>query len=124
MREPPGGADLLRVAREVLRGEILPCIPEPLRYETLMILRAMAIAERELRNGEGAELEERDALRAIVGNSAEATLGELTKLLAASIRCGEYDAPGERRASLHSFLLGVLRQRLSETNPRYLSEGD
>jgi hypothetical protein len=124
MREPPGGAELLRVAREALRGDVLPSIPEPLRYETLMILRTMAIAERELRNGEAPQLEERDALRAIVGNAAEATLGELTMLLAASIRRGEYDAPGDRRASVRSFLLGALRHRLTETNPRYILEDD
>lgn len=52
MNNRPDGANLLAIARETFIEQVLPALPERLRYTGLMIANAMAIARREIEAGE------------------------------------------------------------------------
>ncbi len=122
MREPPTGDELLDCAARALRARVLPQLPEALRAEMLMALRAMAIASRQLRAGDAplrvecAELGA--ALQAPCGDVAEAN-----RALAAAIRTGQADPGQPRRAQLLQAVRGVVRRRLAESNPKILRDG-
>lgn len=62
----PEAANILDTARQAFLNEILPKLPAELTYEALMVANAMGAAARELRDQ---------------GQSAEATLTELIKLM-------------------------------------------
>ena len=47
MNDRPDATELLAIARRTLLDELLPRLPEELRYTALMIANAMAIASRE-----------------------------------------------------------------------------
>ena len=67
MNDRPGAAELLDIARRTLLEDILPRLPKELRYGTLMIANAMAIAGRE---------------HATAGADAEAEIESLARLFA------------------------------------------
>ncbi len=104
MKVEPGGAELLRLARERLLQELLPLLPEHERYAARMVANAMAIAAREL-EGEA----KKPSARALREGAR----------LAADIRAGLHDAPAAR-ARLHEALRVATRERLTTSNPRIL----
>lgn len=131
MREQPSGEHLLETARSLLREELLPALPEQRRHAALMIANAMAIAMRQLKNGEAAEHEEAAALERILSikpkHDAEAEhvvardrLLDLNRRLCQAIREGRADA-GPLRALVSVHLLRVARLRVTESNPKYLA---
>ncbi|MDP2227209.1 MAG: DUF6285 domain-containing protein, partial [Moraxellaceae bacterium] len=71
MREQPDGAELLAVARELLRKELLPLLPKDRAYEALMIANAMSIAERQLRAGDAPQHTEQQVLSMLLGEQAD-----------------------------------------------------
>ena len=66
MRGQPTGEQLLETARGLLRDELLPALPADKRHAALMIANAMAIAGRQLKNGEAHDREELAALAALL----------------------------------------------------------
>lgn len=118
----PGGPDLLAFAAKVLRTEILAHVPPEKKLETLMVLRAMAIAERECRAPDPATQTGR-ALSAFYGGGEEGsdpeTAAALSGRLAADIRAGACD-PAERARAVHALLLEDVTARLRIANPGYL----
>src|SRR5262245_53539541 len=95
-RDRPDAAELLAVARAALEAEIIPGLAGETRLSGLMVARAMAIAEREL--------------RAPVAPLPDAPA------LAAAIRAGRHD--GDRE--LHARLLADAAARLAIANPKAL----
>ncbi len=112
MREKPSGADLLDIAREVLRGDILPTLPDRNRYQALMIANAMAIVMRQLEADEGGLADVQASLGNLLG--ADGTPEQLNSTLASRVRSGDADGP-EIWNALHNIALG----KVAESNPKY-----
>jgi len=119
MREQPQGHALLACARQVLRDEILPALPAERKHALLMVMNAMSIAERQLRNGDAPEAQERVRLRGLV-DSGDAGLAEGNRMLARQLRNGAADPGAPRREALLAHLRATTRQRLAESNPKAL----
>ncbi|HLI11397.1 MAG TPA: DUF6285 domain-containing protein [Alphaproteobacteria bacterium] len=126
MRDRPTAADLLDIAREVLQQKILPALPAALRYDGLMIVNALANAQREIERGAaplGAELARLAKLlgEALSAPEADRLTEDLTRLnrrFAAEIRAGRFD--GDAAAAEH--LLTTALDAVRESNPKYLSD--
>lgn len=115
MREHPDGAELLAIARDVLRKELLPLLPKDRQYDALMIANAMCIAERQLSAGETPQLTEQQALAALLDQ--EGDLPALNRTLAAAIRAGRMDGNAEAWRLLWESTL----QRVRESAPKALA---
>jgi hypothetical protein len=92
----PDAAELIAVARETFRQEILPFMKDEQRLTALMILNALAIAERELRNPAPGILDAEPLIHAI--------------------RAGRHDDDRELCAAL----LADARARAAIADPRHL----
>lgn len=114
MRERPAGTELLAIAREVLRRELLPLLPKDRQYDALMIANAMGIAERQLQAGDAPAQAEAEELRRLLGE--EGDLACLNRRLAARIRAGACDHDPVAQDLLWRMTL----QRVRESAPRAL----
>jgi hypothetical protein len=129
MRDHPNGAELLVTAQKTLRERLLPSLPADRKHEALMIANAMSIAARQLDAGEApernelralAELRDRPPAAADDAAALRTALLEANCDLGREIRAGA-SAPGQpRREALYAHLLEVARQRVRESNPKYL----
>lgn len=118
MRERPDGADLLAIAREVLKNELLPLLPKERQVDALMIANALGIAERQLRRGDAAALHEQRALAQLLGR--DGTLPDLNRAFARAIREGAMDHhPGARE-----LLWTTTLARVRESAPKALAARD
>lgn len=134
MRDEPRGEHLLASAEALLRDELLPALPAEKRQAGLMIARALAIAARQLHNGDGPQRQELASLARLLALASEAESAEpdepaalhqrlqrANRQLGQLIRNGGADAGTERRR-IAQHLLWVARQRVAESNPRYLAD--
>ncbi len=129
MRDQPSGAELLAAAQKVMRERILAILPADRKHEALMIANAMSIAARQLEQGEAPERAELQALSGLcelapveAGNpqALRAALVEANRALAHAIRAGAA-VPGQtQRSAILAHLRQVARQRVQESNPKYL----
>ena len=117
----PDARQLLRIAAKVLSEAILEPLDDRLRLEGLMVLRAMAIAERELGQGAETALAAQKALAAYYEGpvrSGDPVQGlSLAKRLAADIRAGRCDTDEQ---AVHRMLNQDVGRRLRLCNPAYL----
>jgi hypothetical protein len=124
-------ARLLELARAVLAEEIGPALPQDTRYGARMVANAMAIAAREMIDGEVTARAERAALAELYeepptppGRADAESLDEaLTRLnwwLVAEIRAGRRDGD----ARVHALLRQAARARLRLANPKALPDDD
>jgi len=130
MRDHPTGDELLATARKLLRETLLPALPPERRHDALMIANAMAIAARQLERGDDPERRELAALATLLGDgyaaSADEGLGLRAALVAANrelarrLREGAGDPGQAQRLALFAHLRSVARQRVAESNPKYL----
>ena len=126
MRDDPDGAELLRHARALLLGEVLPALPEDLRYQARLIAKALAVAAAERTSGPGPLEAEADALAELFGEArtpvareaeaVEETLLRLNWRLAGEIRGAKRD--GE--AQVYAIVRAAMLARLREVNPNLL----
>ncbi|HEX4599048.1 MAG TPA: DUF6285 domain-containing protein [Burkholderiaceae bacterium] len=123
MRDQPTGDDLLRCARKALRDEVLPSLPAEQRHTLLMVMNAMSIAERQLRYGQGPADEELAAMARLLGTKCD-EMATGNRRLCDLIRQGGGDPGQPQRAALLAHLRAVGRQRLLESNPKLLNEGN
>ena len=116
MRDHPQGADLLTEAGRVLRESVLPGLTSEARYSVLMALRAMDIAQGELRADPELEnkLYHRLSQFIVSGDTDKDRYGALSK----RIRDGVFDASEE----LHIFLLAITAFKLKETDASKVGE--
>jgi hypothetical protein len=114
MREHPDGAELLAIAREVLRKELMPLLPKEKAYAALMVMNAMGIAERQLAMGAEPQSQEQAALILLLNQ--EGGLAELNKVFAKKIRTGDFDAS----APAQNLLWSTTLQRVRESAPKAL----
>ncbi|NQU69141.1 MAG: hypothetical protein HQ514_01250 [Rhodospirillales bacterium] len=126
MRDRPNSAELLEIARTRLMEELLPALPAENKYSALMIAAAMAIAMRELENGDTAETEEQFMLGELLGAdvSGDASLLDLNRRFAAGLRAGEFESSKSDQDMVHRLLRHVTLSKLGESNPKYLAKAD
>lgn len=118
MRDLPTGPALKALADDWEARE-LPSLPSEERpLAERMIRRCRAIVRREAECGEAALSPMKEALNALYGaGNAAAQL----KRLATDIRAGRYDPPGPLREQVLGLLWMLTRQKLRESNPRFLT---
>lgn len=112
----PHAHQLLEIARQTLLEQVLPALPGELRYPTLMIANAMAIAARENRLGAVLGLQEQAHLAALIDAPAP-SLQEARRQLARAIRQGHHDNPHSARTLVET-LRQVTLDRLTISNPK------
>lgn len=127
MRTQPDGAELLKAAQRLLRETVIGQVDPEHKHALLMIINAMSIAERQLRAGNKHELQELSALHELLGQDADSADRDLFQsLLAANrelakrIREGAADPGSPLRHGVRLHLLATSRQRVMESNPKYL----
>jgi len=86
MRDAPQGLALLAEARRVLTDKVLPQLSSDTRYQLLMAIRAITLAEREFEASYETEEKLGEMLKQLVG--LQGTMPELTQLLSKRIRNG------------------------------------
>ena len=126
MNDLPHAADLLKTAREAVTAEILPALPEALRYTGLMVANAIAIAEREFAAGDAAGRAEGERLWKLLSQRSEPlatdtltdALARYNRLLAGDIRAGRFD--GKERGALLEHLRRTTEEKLAVSNPKAL----
>jgi hypothetical protein len=126
MNDRPHAPELLRAARDAFIAEILPVLPEALRYTGLMVANALAIVERELAAGDAAARAECERLRTLLagpfeplaGDALPAALARYNQRLADDIRAGGFD--GEARGALLDHLRQTTEEKLAVSNPKVL----
>ena len=115
MQGEPGGAELLRAAREALADEVLPVLTGNHRFTALMIANALGMVERELAAQE--RLRATDRAVASFGRG-DADGGEASlRALCAAIRDGRHDGD----EALHAALLARSVAAVAVTRPGALS---
>ena len=126
MNDKPDAKNLLATARETFAAEILPALPEALRYTGLMIANAIAIAQREIEAGPAPARAEFERLRALLRERSGAPAGEAlyaelagyNRRLAGEIRAGRFD--GGERAAMLEHLRQTTEEKLAVSNPKTL----
>ena len=125
MKNRPGAAQLLSIARQAFAEEISPSLPEGQRYTALMIANAMAIARREIEAGDAPVQVELESLRTLLGipeakpygRELDAAVATANRKLIANIRSGLYDIDC---AALLAHLRKVTEAKLAISNPKLL----
>ncbi|MFD2643645.1 DUF6285 domain-containing protein [Pseudomonas japonica] len=119
----PDARELLSTSRELLLDRLLAALPTDLHYEARMIASAMAIALREIDQGDDcAQLEARELSRLLATHGlAGLTASDARALLAQFIRQGLYDHPNEQQLALLLALDSITRSRLAVSNPKVLA---
>ena len=125
MKNKPGAAQLLAIARQAFAEEISPSLPEGQRYTALMIANAMAIARREIEAGDAPVQVELESLRTLLGipeakpygRELDAAVATANRKLIANIRSGLYDIDC---AALLAHLRKVTEAKLAISNPKLL----
>lgn len=121
MRDKPAGSELLKLARNILRGSLLKHIPEADKYTALMVANAMAIAARQMENGEAFEHEELVRLRELLADDA-VSLEEGYRTLSNEIRSGAIEPGTTRSLAVSQLLRDQAVQKVRESNPGYLQK--
>ncbi len=118
----PGAADLLKMAQQALQESVTGKLQGEAKYAALMAVRAIEIAEAELREGPAAD---RAALKAIQGLYEEPVGDDLAaarKRLAADIRARRF-APGTpREVRLLDALTAATATQLRAVNIKYMAQ--
>jgi hypothetical protein len=126
MNDRPDARNLLETARNALAADILPALPEALRYTGLMIANAMAIAQREIEAGDARLRDEHERLSKLLaeragspaGDALHGALEDYNRRLAREIRAGRFD--GEERAAMLDHLRRTTEEKLAISNPKLL----
>ncbi len=118
MRPNPSLADLLDLARQVLRDDVAGDLSGGARYKALMAANAMAIVGRQITAGDEPAAAARARLVTILGRSG--TLLELEAVLAKTLRDGSL--PADQTGAVHAYLVETTRTKLGESNPRALDK--
>lgn len=116
MRDLPAGSELAALA-EAWAARIGSLPPGEQALVHRMIERCRAIAAREAEYGDGALAPVRAALAGLYGAGDPAS--QFARL-ADDIRAGRFDA-GAKRADVRALLRALTRQKLRESNPRFLA---
>ncbi len=111
MRDNPQGADLLKEARHVLTDVVMPQLSPETKYQLLMAVRAIKLAERQFL----ADTESEARLAGLLAGYQETEASETdpTRSLSNQIRNGNWDASPQ----VFDFLQELTIFKLKETRP-------
>jgi hypothetical protein len=115
MQDRPTAAELLAAVRAFLDDELRPAVDGRLAFHARVAANALAMIERELRDGEGFAAAERDRAAALLGDDGEPAA--LERELARRIRDGSLD---DRFAEVRDHVRATVREKLLIVNPDYL----
>lgn len=126
MKCSPEASGLLAIARETFIAQLLPALPENVRYTALMVANAMAIARRDIETGEASARAELRRLRVLFSeassepdaNQLRGTVADYNRRLVQAIRAGRYDSDN---AALLEHLRRTIEEKLAISNPKALS---
>ena len=117
----PGAADLLKMAEQALQEHVLAKLEGEAKYRALMALRAITIAEAELRGGAEADTAEMKRIQALYEEPLGDDLPAARKRLAADIRARRF-APGTpREVRLLDCLTHTTATQLRAVNIKYMA---
>ena len=119
MKEQPTSAPLLRCAGDLLKPAVLPQVQSNTKRDVLMIMNALAIAQRELAQGDSVDRLERSALSALLGQDVDDVL-QANRELAALIRNGAAGQDAPLSGAIFEHLKWVTLQRVLTSNPKAL----
>jgi hypothetical protein len=114
----PDAPELLAAARATLMNDVLPSVPEHLRYEVRMIASAMGIAAREAAAQSQAKV---DLFSEVLPESmaaGSASPDDARRTIAAAIRAGVFDTPGAQQQKLRAVLAKTVYNALMISNPK------
>ena len=128
MRAGPETATLIDLARETLADEILPRLSGETRYQALMIMSALAIAQREVADAGRSERHAKTAVQMVLTEAlsnaphrlSSPTTDAADKEIVRHIRAGAFDEP-RLWCRLHHALVEANELRLGLTNPALLT---
>lgn len=115
----PGAADLLRMAQQELQDHVLGKLEGEAKYHALMAMRAIAIAEAELKDGAAADAAELKRIQALY----DEPIGDLAaarRRLAADIRARRFEPGTPRDVRLLDTLTATTATRLRAVNIKYM----
>ena len=116
-QDRPSAAELLAAIADFLREEAIPALDrsEPrLGFQMRVAVNALAILEREARQGPEADRREHARLTKLLGR--DGTLEELNRVLAQALRTGQRD---ERDAALMAHLEATIADKIAIANPKW-----
>lgn len=125
MQNRPDGVELLDIARRTLLDALLPALPKEKHYDALMIANAMAIASRELVSRQAQAVPGDAAIDAFLasvpgaGEPHDAQGMADEQVLVQAIR--QRRIPVTEQPRLHQLLLQLTRDKLQQSNPKYLN---
>jgi hypothetical protein len=115
----PGAADLLKMAQQELQDHVLGKLEGEAKYHALMAMRAIAIAEAELKDASDADAAELKRIQALydepIGDLAAARLR-----LATDIRARRFEPGTPREVRLLDALTATTATRLRAVNIKYM----
>jgi glutamate-1-semialdehyde aminotransferase len=118
----PGAADLLKMAQQALQDHVIGKLDGEAKFAALMAVRAVAIAEAELRGGPAADSAALKAIQGLYDEPVGDDLAAARKRLAADIRARRF-APGTpREVRLLDALTGVTATQLRAVNIKYMAQ--
>jgi hypothetical protein len=115
----PGAADLLRMAKQELQDHVLSKLEGEAKYHALMAMRAIAIAEAELKDGPAADAAELKRIQAFY----DEPIGDLAaarRRLAADIRARRFEPGTPREVRLLDALTATTATQLRAVNIKYM----
>lgn len=116
-QDRPTASELLSAIADFLREEATPVLDraEPrLGFQMRVAVNALAILEREVRLGPGADEREHERLTRLLGYGG--SLAELNRELARQLRSGERD---EGDAALMEHLEATIADKIAIANPKW-----
>ena len=125
MQDRPSAPELLDSVAEYLVGELRPEVPADQRFKVLVAANVCAVVAREIRAGDGADLEDLALFGELLGRKLDAPedpheLAEVTRASAAELaqrlRSGELD---DRIDQLAPRLEEHVRRKLEIARPDY-----
>lgn len=111
----PTAADLIQAVRQHLEEKVQPKLQGSDVFYLRIALNALAMVERELREGPGLAAEDRKELLALLGSSD----ADAENLLLEKLKAGELDVSSN---GLLDYLIARTQRRLAVDNPRYRHE--
>src|SRR5882724_2850091 len=122
MLQRPGAADLLKMAQQALQDHVFGKLEGEARFAALMAVRAVAIAEAELRDGAAADRAELRAIQGLYDEPIGDDLVAARKRLAADIRARRFASGTPRDVRLLDALTAATAIRLRAVNIKYMAQ--
>jgi hypothetical protein len=117
MQDPPSATELLEAVASFLTDDLMPNLEGRERFHVRVAANLLRIVGREWTLEAGHREEDRRALAALL--ATDRNLEELADQLVDGIRTGELDM---RESEVLDALRGIVRRKLSITNPSYIRD--